>query len=113
VTETLLPKGYRNSDPARDQVFLRVRSTCSASGVRTGITLSNGQDTCFVNIVGDTGAHGSSPNSSGGMHRRGIVGIGLEEIRIALNELGRAASRRESRGPPGSSSGESEQRLKD
>jgi hypothetical protein len=45
-------KGTENSDRARDQVFLRVRSKCSASAATMGSRPSTGRDTCFVNIIG-------------------------------------------------------------
>jgi hypothetical protein len=45
------PEGHRNSDSAREQVFLR-RSTRSASaGDYGGPRLSTGRDTCFLDIV--------------------------------------------------------------
>jgi hypothetical protein len=48
----VLPVGHENSDQARDQVFLRVHSTCSASAATAGKSrLSNGPDTCFLKVV--------------------------------------------------------------
>jgi hypothetical protein len=45
-------EGTKTSDRARDQVFLRVRSTCSASAATIwGSRPSTGRDTCFLNIV--------------------------------------------------------------
>jgi hypothetical protein len=46
------PVGHKTSDRARDLVFLRVRSTCSAfAATMGGSRPSAGRDTCFLNIV--------------------------------------------------------------
>jgi hypothetical protein len=45
------PEGHRNSDSTREQVFLRVRSTCCASAATMGDGAVPRPNTCFLNIV--------------------------------------------------------------
>jgi hypothetical protein len=57
------PVGHENSDQARDQVFLRVHSTCSASAATTGNPgCPTDQTPVFSTLSGDTGPHVSPPD---------------------------------------------------
>jgi hypothetical protein len=57
--------GTRTSDRARDQVFPRVRWTCSASAVAVGDPdRQPGETPVFSTLSGDTGPHVSPPDRS-------------------------------------------------
>src|SRR6266511_1343430 len=57
------PVGHKNLDRTRDQVFPRVRSTCSASAVTVGDPdCPPGETPVFSTLSGGTGAHVPSPD---------------------------------------------------
>ena len=96
--------GLGNLGSAHEQVFLRVRSTCSAPVATFGSGLSIGRDTCFVNIVrrhrpppcltsgspqGSISHHGNAPASSGPAERsqRETPGQGHNRTRRPFRRL--------------------------